>query len=283
MPAGYPAANYVDPVLVRIKHMTETFHAAATSDHTFYNIYCNVCNAQNRHLMYPDLVFFLRLHLQVGWIDLLIRHHRQHEIEGDLNHLIDERKELIEWLVQQDKTLKPRAAQYLTGQLAKFAPLNFDPSQVRPLAKLLDHLYVLENDLFFRPKEIPAPNRQEYRVKVVTLDYEGGEPKVVEDVNIWKMIGWTEMQRMLSALTQNIQAAQFGQNYGWQTSTYHGHWVYRTSESGTPEGWRRELNGDTHLREMKGLLEQGQKIYIMHVSHSSVFNYSLYSIIYLHR
>ncbi|KAK6007003.1 hypothetical protein QM012_006011 [Aureobasidium pullulans] len=261
LPAGYPAPIFVDPTMARIKHMTETFHAAATNDQTFYNLYCNVCNAQDRQIMYPDLVFFLRLELQIGWIDLL---ERQNEV-GDTAHLITERRNLIEWLVRNDKTIKQRAGHYLTSQLAKFAPLNFDPSQVRPLAKLLDHLYVLENDLFFRPKEIPAPTRYEYRVRVVTsLDYEVGEAKIVENINIWKMIGWVEMQRILSARSQNIQPAQFGQNYGWQISTYHGHWVYWASESDIPEGHSRELSSDVHLMEMKGLLEQGQKIYIMH-------------------
>lgn len=267
IPAGYPAPVHVDPVLIRIKHITETFHAAATNDQTFYYLYCNVCNAQSRHLMYPDIVFFLRLHLQVGWIDLLVRHHRQNEIEGVPNHLIDERKELIEWLVQRDKTLKPRTAQYLTGQLAKFVPLDFDPSQITPLAQLLDHLYVLENDSFFASKEILAPTKQEYRIQVVTfLNWEGGEARIVKDVNVWKMIGWAGMLRMLSALTQNIQAAQFGQNYGWQSSAYHGHWMYWVSENGVPRGWGRKLDGDAHLMEVKGLLEEGQKIYIMHVS-----------------
>lgn len=276
MPAGYPASIYINPVLIRIKHMTETFHAAATNDQTFYNLYCNVCNAQSRHLMYPDLVFFLRLHLQVGWIDLLVRHHRQNEIEGDPNQIIDERNELIEWLVQQDKTLKPRAGQYLADQLAKFAPLDFDPSQVRPLARLLDHLYVFEDDLFFKPKDIPAPNRQEYRIRVVTfLDWEGGDAKIVKDVKISKMITWAEMQRILSALTQNIQAAQFGYNYGWQSGAYHGGWEYWASENGIPDGRGHGLSEDAHWMEVKGLLEQGQKIYIMHVSRSLVFHPSL--------
>ncbi|KAG9941847.1 hypothetical protein KCU85_g9439, partial [Aureobasidium melanogenum] len=274
MPAGYPAQIhpapvyppiYIDPVLIRIKHMTETFHAAATSDQTFYSLYCSVCNAQDRHLMYPDLVFFLRLELQIGWIDLLERHHRQNEIEGDTAQLITERKKLIEWLVRKDTTLKRRAAQYLTGQLARFAPLDFDPSQVRPLAKLLDHLYVLEDDLFFKPKEIVAPNRQEYRIQVVTfLNWEGGDAKVVKDVNTWKMIGWAELQRMLSAMTQNVQAAQFGHNYGWQTSNYHGNWMYWSTENENFEGDGHVLSSDAQLAEMKRLLEQGQKIYIMH-------------------
>jgi len=175
--------------MARIKHMTDTFHAAATNDPTFYKIYCGVRNAQSQYVTFPTLVFFLRLHLQVSWIELLERHNRQDEVEGDTIRLIQERKELIEWLVQHDKTLKPRAGQYLAGQLARFAPLAFDPSQVRPLVALLDHLYVLENKAFFEPKAIRAPNRQEYRIKVVTfLDYEGGEAKIVEDVNISKKI-----------------------------------------------------------------------------------------------
>ncbi|KAI4717130.1 hypothetical protein E4T48_06634 [Aureobasidium sp. EXF-10727] len=265
MPAGYPAPVYVDPTMIRIKHMTETFHAAATNDQTFYSLYCGVRGSQSHDAAYPNLVFFLRLHLQVGWLDLLERHHRQNEVQGDTAHLIHERKKLIEWLVQQDKTLKPRAGQYLAGQLAKFAPLNFDPSQVSPLNALLDHLYVLENDRFFNPEVIPAPTRQEYRIQVVTyLNYEGGDAQIVKDVNIWKKTCWLVVERMLSALTQNIQAAQFAYNYGWQEGGYRGNWTYWVSESGTPEGWSHELFSEAHLEEMKTFLEQGKKIYIMH-------------------
>jgi hypothetical protein len=271
-PAGYPAPVLADPVLIHIKHMTDTFYAAATNDPTFYKLYCNVRNAQSHYTAYPDLVFFLRLHLQVSWIDLLERHNRQNEVQGDTNRLINERKELIGWLVKRDQTLKSRAGHYLTRQLARFAPLDFDPSQVRPLIALLDHLYVLENKFFFEPKEIRAPTRQEYRIKVVTyLNYEGGEAQIVEDVNISKRIGWFELQRELAILTQNIQAAQLAYPYGFQSGGYHGHWEYWANETETPEGWSREVSSEAHLVEMKGLLEQGQKIYIMHVSHLPQF------------
>jgi hypothetical protein len=272
LPAGYPAPVLADPVLIHIKHMTDTFYAAATNDPTFYKLYCNVRNAQSHYTAYPDLVFFLRLHLQVSWIDLLERHNRQNEVQGDTNRLINERKELIGWLVKRDQTLKSRAGHYLTRQLARFAPLDFDPSQVRPLIALLDHLYVLENKFFFEPKEIRAPTRQEYRIKVVTyLNYEGGEAQIVEDVNISKRIGWFELQRELAILTQNIQAAQLAYPYGFQSGGYHGHWEYWANETETPEGWSREVSSEAHLVEMKGLLEQGQKIYIMHVSHLPQF------------
>jgi hypothetical protein len=269
LPAGYPAPNYVHPVMVRIKHMTDTFCAAATNDPTFYKIYCGMRNAEDQYAAFPNLVFFLRLHLQVGWIELLERHSRQNEVEGNTSNLIAERKELIEWLVQHDKTLKPRAGQYLTGQLARFAPLDFDPSQVSPLATLLDHLYVFEDKLFFGPKEIRAPARYEYRVKVVTyLNYEGGDAKIVEDVNLDKRIGWYELKHTLSNLTQNIQAGQLTYNYGFDTGGYHGKWVYWANETDTPEGWSRDLDSAAQTMEMKGLLEQGLKIYIMHVSYS---------------
>jgi hypothetical protein len=272
LPAGYPAPIYVHPVMVRIKHMTDTFCAAATNDPTFYKIYRGMRNAEDQCTAFPNLVFFLRLHLQVGWVELLERHSRQNEVEGNTINLIAEHKELIEWLVQHDKTLKPRAGQYLTGQLARFAPLDFDPSQVSPLATLLDHLYVLEDKLFFGPKEIRAPTRYEHRVKVVTyLDHEGGNAKIVEDVNLDKRICWYELQRTLSILTQNIQAAQLAYNYGFQTGGYHGKWVYWAywaNEMDAPEGWSRDLDSAAQMMEMKGLLEQGLKIYIMHVSYS---------------
>jgi hypothetical protein len=268
LPAGYPAPTYVHPVMVRIKHMTDTFHAAATNDPTFYKLYCDVRNAQSQYTTFPTLVFFLRLHLQVGWIELLERHNRQNEVEGDTTRLIVERKELIEWLVQHDKTLKPRTGHYLARQLARFAPLDLDPSQVSPLATLIDHLYVLEDKLFFEPKEIRAPTKQEYRIQVVTyLNYEGGEAQIVQDVNISKRIGWFELQRELAILTHNIQAAQLAYPYGFQSGGYHGHWEYWANETETPEGWSREVSSEAHLVEMKGLLEQGLKIYIMHVSH----------------
>jgi hypothetical protein len=267
LPAGYPAPVLADPVLVHIKHMTDTFYAAATNDPTFYKLYCNARDAQSHYTTYPNLVFFLRLHLQISWLDLLSRHNRQSEVEGDPAHLISERKELIRWLVKQDQTLKPRAGQYLTHQLAKF-PLGFEPNQVRPLIALLDHLYVLENRLFFEPKVIRAPARSEYRIQVVTyLNYEGGEAQIVEDVNISKKIGWFELQRELAIRTHNIQAAQLAYPYGFQSGGYHGHWEYWASETETPEGWSREVSSEAQLKEMKGLLEQGIKIYIMHVSH----------------
>jgi hypothetical protein len=254
--------------MVRIKHMTDTFHAAATNDPTFYKLYCDVRNAQSQYTTFPTLVFFLRLHLQVGWIELLERHNRQNEVEGDTTRLIVERKELIEWLVQHDKTLKPRTGHYLARQLARFAPLDLDPSQVSPLATLIDHLYVLEDKLFFEPKEIRAPTKQEYRIQVITyLNYEGGEAQIVQDVNISKRIGWFELQRELAILTHNIQAAQLAYPYGFQSGGYHGHWEYWANETETPEGWSREVSSEAHLVEMKGLLEQGLKIYIMHVSH----------------
>lgn len=269
LPAGYPAPNYVERMMARIKYMTDTFHAAATNDPTFYKIYCGVINAQSHRSAHPDLVFFLRLHLQVSWLDLLQRHNRQNEVEGDPVHLISERKELIGWLVKREKTLKARAGQYLTSQLARFAPLDFDPSQVSPVIVLLDHLYMLENKLFFGPKEIRAPARYEYRVKVVTyLNYEGGDAKIVEDVNLDKRIGWYELKHTLSNLTQNIQAAQLTYNHGFDTGGYHGKWVYWANETDTPEGWSRDLDSAAQRMEMKGLLEQGLKIYIMHVSYS---------------
>lgn len=276
LPAGYPAPVFVDPVMARIKYMTDTFHAAATNDPTFYKLYCDVRNAQSYHTAYPDLVFFLRLHLQTSWIDLLERHHRQSEVEGDTTRLISERKELIGWLAKRDQTLKSRAGQYLAGQLARFAPLDFDPSQVSALIALLDHLYVLENKLFFEPKETRAPTRQEYRIKVVTfLNYVGGKAKIVEDVNIFKRIGWFELMGTLSVLMQNIQSTQLGYTYGFQSGGYHGHWVYWANETGTSEGLAYELASEAHLMDMKGLLEQGQKIYIMHVSHPKLTGCSL--------
>jgi hypothetical protein len=276
LPAGYPAPILVDPALVHIKHMTDTFHAAATNDPTFYKLYCSVRDAQSHYTAYPDLVFFLRLHLQVSWIDLLERHHRQSEVEGNTIRLISERKELIGWLVKRDQTLKSRAGQYLAGQLARFAPLEFDPSQVSPLIALLDHLYVLENKLFFEPKEPRALTRQEYRIKVVTLlDFEGGKAKIVEDVNISKRIGCFELMRTLSTLTQNIQATQLAYTYGFQSGGHHGHWVYWANETGTSKGWAHVLSSEVQLMEMKALLEQGQKIYIMHVSYPQLTDYSL--------
>ena len=269
LPAGYPAPTYVDPVMHRIKYMTDTFHAAATNDPIFYKIYCDVRNAESPYSAFPNLGFFLRLHLQVSWIDLLERHHRQNEVEGDTTRLIQERKDLIEYLVQHDKTLKPRAGQYLTGRLARFGALHFDPRQVSPLVALLDHLYVLENRLFFGPQNIRAPARSEYRIQVVTyLDYEGGEAKIVEDVNISQRISVFELHDMLSTLTRNIQAAQFDYNYGFQSGGYHGHWVYWANKTGDPYGWARALDSEAQLGEMKDFLDEGLKIIIKHVSHS---------------
>ncbi|TIA66130.1 hypothetical protein D6C77_00332 [Aureobasidium pullulans] len=271
MPAGYPAPNMqpvpvpVDPVLRRIKYLTDTFHAAATNDPVFYLLYCRVRGAEPQNVAYPELVFYLRLQLQIGWIDLLERHHRQNEVEGDPRQLLQERKDLIEWLVQHEKTVKPRAGQYLASQLAKFAPLDFDPKQVTPLPCLIDHLYVLENDLFYKPKKPAAPTKQQYRIRVATyLDYEGGEPKVVRDANIQKNITWEEMQGTLSALTQTIQSAQLGYNCGWLAGGYHGNWLFWAGESEEPQGWNRLLMTEGHFREMKGLLAQGQKVYIEH-------------------
>ncbi|CAC9891512.1 unnamed protein product [Aureobasidium pullulans] len=273
LPAGYPAPNMqptpvlVDPALRRIKYLTDTFHAAATNDPVFYLLYCRVRGAESQNIAYPGLVFYLRLQLQVGWIDLLERHHRQDEVEGDPEQLLQERKELIEWLVQHDKTVKPRAGQYLARQLAKFAPLDFDPKQVTPLPGLIDHLYVLENDLFYKPKKPAAPTKQQYRIRVATyLDYEGGEPKVVQDANIQKNSTWEQMQGTLSALTQNIQSAQLGYNYGWLAGGYYGNWLFWAGESEEPQGWNRLLMTEGDFREMKSLLAQGQKVYIEHVS-----------------
>lgn len=280
LPADYPRPIHVDSTMVRIKHMTDTFHAAATNDPTFYKVYSDVRNAESPYVAFPNLVFFLRLHLQVSWIDLLERHHRQNEVEGDTTRLVQERKELIEWLVQHDKTLKPRAGQYLSGQLARFAALDFDPSQVTPLAALLDHLYVLENRLFFGPKNIRAPARNEYRIQVVTyLDYEGGEAKIVENVNISQRISLFELHSMLSMLTKNIQAAQLDYNYGFQSGGYHGHWVYWANETGLPYGRARELGSEAQLEEMKDFLDEGLKISIKHVSHSFI-NHSLPSVFF---
>jgi len=268
LPAGYPAPDYVDPVLAQIKHMTDTFHAAATNDPTFYKIYCDVRNADSPYSAFPTLAFFLRLHLQVSWIDLLERHNRQNEVEGDTTRLIHERKELIGWLVKRDQTLKSRVGRYLAGQLARFATLDFDPSQVTPLIALLDHLYVHESRLFFGPNNIRAPARNEYRIQVVTyLDYEGGEAKIVEDVNISQRISVFELHDMLSTLTRNIQAAQFDYNYGFQSGGYHGHWVYWANKTGDPYGWARALDSEAQLEEMKDFLDEGLKIIIKHVSH----------------
>lgn len=273
MPAGYPAPIVqpvpvpVDPVLLRIKYLTDTFHAAATSDPAFYILYCRFCGAEVQNAAFPDLVFYLRLQLQLGWIEFLEQHGRQHEI-GDTQALLHERKDLILWLVQQSNTLKQRAGTYLTSQLAKFAPLNFDPKQVSPVAKLLDHLFELEMNAFYKPTPTRAPTKQEYRIRVATyLDYEGGEPKIVQDVNIPKKSTWAEMQRTLSAATQNVQAAQLDYSYGWQTNGYYGNWLFWAGESEEPQGWNRVLMTEGDFLEMKGLLAQGQKVYIEHVSY----------------
>lgn len=280
LPAGYPAPIYIDPVMHRIKYMTDTFHAAATNDPTFYKIYCDVRDAGNSSSAFSNLAFFLRLHLQVSWIDFLERHNRQNGVEGDTTRLIGERKELIGWLVKRDQTLKPRAGLYLAGQLARFASLDFDPSQVTPLTALLDHLYVLEDRLFFGPKNIRAPARNEYRIQVVTyLNYEGGEAKIVEGVNISQRISLFELHSMLSILTQNIQAARLDYTYGFQSGGYHGNWVYWANETGTPYGRARELSSGAQLEEMKDLLDEGLKIFIKHVSHSSI-NHSLPSVFF---
>ncbi|THV70209.1 hypothetical protein D6C92_01645 [Aureobasidium pullulans] len=274
MPAGYPAPNIqpapvpvpvpipVDPTLRRIKYLTDTFHAAATNDPALYLLYCRFRDAQTQHVAFPELVFFLRLHLQVGWIEFLEQQGRQDEI-GDT--LIHERKDLILWLVNQYKTLKQRAGEYLTRKLAAFAPLDFEPKKVSPVAFLIDHLYVLENDLFYKPKKPAAPTKQQYRIRVATyLDYEGGEPKVVQDANIQKNSTWEQMQGTLSALTQNIQSAQLGYNYGWLAGGYYGNWLFWAGESEEPQGWNRLLMTEGDFREMKGLLAQGQKVYIEH-------------------
>ena len=281
MPAGYPAPNVqpapvpvpvpipVDPTLRRIKYLTDTFHAASTNDPTLYLLYCRFRDAQTQHVAFPELVFFLRLHLQVGWIEFLEQQGRQDEI-GDTSALIRERKDLILWLVNQYKTLKQRAGAYLTRKLAAFAPLDFEPKKVSPVAFLIDHLYVLENDLFYKPKKPAAPTKQQYRIRVATyLDYEGGEPKVVQDANIQKNSTWEQMQGTLSALTQNIQSAQLGYNYGWLAGGYYGNWLFWAGESEEPQGWNRLLMTEGDFREMKGLLAQGQKVYIEHVSQFS--------------
>lgn len=250
--------------MVHIKFLTDTFNAAATNDPIFYDLYCSVRNAQSRNTVYPDLVFFFRLQLQVGWIEFLVDTHRENELEAGTTALIRERKNLIEWLVQQDKTIKHRFGQYLRQQLSKSAPLDFDPWQVHPVASLLDHLYALETDAFFERADIPLPTRQEYRIRLaIFLDYEGGWPKVYQDINIWKQLGWTEMERILSAWTQNIQSAQFHYNNGWESGGYHGHWLYLV---GAEERYRM-LASDASLHEMKGFLAQGQSISIIHVSY----------------
>ncbi|KEQ67670.1 uncharacterized protein M437DRAFT_62054 [Aureobasidium melanogenum CBS 110374] len=267
MPAAHPAPIYpapvhVDPVLIRIKFLTDTFNAAATNDPIFYKLYCNVRNAQSHNNEYPDLVFFLRLQLQVGWVQFLVDTHRENEIEHDTAALIRERKSLIEWLVQQDRTIKQRFGQYLHQQLSRFAPLDFDPWQTHPVASLIDRLYALETNAFFEPANVPMPTRQEYRIRVVTfLEYEGGWPQIYQDVNIWKQIGWTQMERLLSALTQNIQSAQLHYNHGWQSGGYHGHWLYLVGEE---EESNRVLDSDYSLQAMKGFLAQGQSISIIH-------------------
>ncbi|KAH0020633.1 hypothetical protein KCU78_g6399, partial [Aureobasidium melanogenum] len=260
--AGFPAPPSVKPVMLRIKFLTDTFNAAATNDPIFYKLYCSVRNAQNHNIASPDLVFFFRLQLQVDWIRFLVDTHREDETEEDAAALIRERKNLIEWLVQQDKTIKQRFGQYLHQQLSRFAPLDFDPWQVRPVASLIDHLYVLETNAFFEPANLPMPTRQEYRIRVVTyLDYEGGWPQIYQDLNVLKQIGWTQMECLLSALTQNIQSAQLHYNHGWESGGYHGNWLYLVGEE---EEKYRVLASEVNLQEMKGFLAQGQSISIIH-------------------
>ncbi|KAH0142898.1 hypothetical protein KCU67_g13821, partial [Aureobasidium melanogenum] len=96
--AGFPAPPAANPVMLRIKFLTDTFNAAATNDPIFYKLYCSVRNAQSHNIAYPDLVFFFRLQLQVGWVQFLVDTHRENEIEEDTTALIRERKNLIEWL-----------------------------------------------------------------------------------------------------------------------------------------------------------------------------------------
>ncbi|KAH0021929.1 hypothetical protein KCU78_g5945, partial [Aureobasidium melanogenum] len=260
--ADFPAPPAANPVMLRIKFLTDTFDAAATNDPIFYKLYCGARNAQSHDIAYPDLVFLFRLQLQVGWVQFLVDTHRENEIEEDTTALIRERKNLIEWLVQQDRTIKQRFGQYLRQQLFRFAPLDFDPWQVHPVASLIDHLYVLETNAFFEPTNVPMPTRQEHRIRVVTyLDYEGGWPQIYQDVNIWKQIGWTQMERLLSALTQNIQSTQLHYNHGWQSGGYHGNWLYLVGEE---EERYRVLASEVSLQEMKGFLAQGQSISIIH-------------------
>lgn len=79
--ADFPAPPAVNPVMLRVKFLTDTFNAAATNDPIFYKLYCSVCDAQSHNIAYPDLVFFFRLQLQVDWIRFLIDTHHENEIK----------------------------------------------------------------------------------------------------------------------------------------------------------------------------------------------------------
>ncbi|KAG9845436.1 hypothetical protein KCU98_g6637, partial [Aureobasidium melanogenum] len=242
--ADFPAPPAINPVMLRIKFLTDTFNAAATNDPIFYKLYCSMGNAQSHNIAYPDLVFLFRLQLQVDWIRFLVDTHHENEIEEDAAALIRERRNLIEWLVQQDRTIKQRFGQSIQSQVSSIIFTS-----LRPMP-------------FFEPANLPMPTRQEYRIRVVTyLDYEGGWPQIYQDVNIWKQIGWTQMERLLSALTQNIQSAQLHYNHGWESGGYHGNWLYLVGEE---EERYRVLASEVSLQEMKGFLAQGQSISIIH-------------------
>ncbi|KAI5200150.1 hypothetical protein E4T39_05841 [Aureobasidium subglaciale] len=254
-----PASRPGDSTLELIKHTTDTFNAAATNDPVYYLLYRRVLDAQP-NVFCPELVYFIRLELQVGWIEYLERQCRQDEI-GNITALVHERKNYIKWLVQQDKSVKPRAGQYISPYLAKFAPLDFEPSEVPSVACLLDRLYVLETDAFYKTAEVLGPSRSEYRIRVATyIDYDGGRPKVYQDLDIWKKLGFAGLSRMLSNATSNIQTAQFHYNNGWECGGTHGHWLYQI----VAEGPYQTLASDTDLEEMKGILAQGQGVLIIH-------------------
>jgi hypothetical protein len=254
----------VDPMLSHIKHMTETFHAAASSDPVFYMLYMRAHEVQLKTISHPTMVFFVRLHLQIGWIDHLAKTGRQDEI-GDTIKLVSERKQCVDWLVLHDKTLKQRVGVYLLARLKKFAPLDFDPRRVKPMSLLLDHLYELETNAFFNPVKLKAPSRTEYRIQVVSyLSHEGGNPQVILDLNISKQIRFDVLHYILCTATCNIQPAQLGYNNGWQIGGDHGCWVYWVDEE---EGdGNHELSSDVHLNSMKASLSKGHSILIMHVS-----------------
>ncbi|KAI5238400.1 hypothetical protein E4T43_07439 [Aureobasidium subglaciale] len=257
-----PVPRLVDSTLAIIQHTANTFDAAATNDPVFYLLYRRCLDAQPS-VAYPELVYYLRLELQVGWIKYLERQYRQDEI-GDTAALIHERKNYIEWLVQHDKSVKPRVGQYLSRYLAKFAPLDFEPSEVPSVADLIDHLYVLETEMFYETVEVPGPSKQEYRIRVVTyIDYDGGLPMVHQDLNIWKKLGFAGLSRMLSNATSNIQSAQFHYNNGWECGGTNGHWLYQivTEEQKEP---LMPLASDADLGEVKKILAQGQGIIVSH-------------------
>ncbi|KAI5235938.1 hypothetical protein E4T42_09589 [Aureobasidium subglaciale] len=268
-----PAPIPANSSMALIKHTTDTFNAAATNDPVYYLLYRRFLEAQPS-VAYPKLVYYLRLELQIGWIGFLGREGRQEEI-GDTDALVKERKDMIIWLVRQyDVSLKQRAGQYLRGQLAKFAPLSFDPNEVSPVAVLIDHLYVLETEIFYKTVEVPGPSRQEYRIRVVTyIDNDGGMPKVHQDLNVWKKLGFAGLSRMLSNATSNIQSARFHYNNGWECGGTNGYWLYQivSEEPERPEEPLMPLASDADLGEVKKILAQGQGIIVSHTQQYEIW------------